>query len=72
MKPTMDEIEKEFSGKVLLKNIDVDAETDIASRYGISSIPTLVFEKDGQEVTRFIGAQSKQVLISEIQKHLSS
>ena len=70
MKPTMDEVGKEFSGKVALKEIDVDAQTEIASRYGISSIPTLVFEKDGQEVARFIGAQSKQALITEIQKHL--
>lgn len=49
------EVEKR-DGKVALVNIDVDAEQSLAARYGIRSIPTVAVFRDGEPVTRFIGA----------------
>jgi thioredoxin 1 len=46
------------------QTIDVDASPDLAVKYNVSSIPALIFEKDGQEVKRILGVQSKSTLIS--------
>jgi thioredoxin 1 len=46
------------------QTIDVDASPDLAVKYNVSSIPALIFEKDGQEVKRILGIQSKATLIS--------
>jgi putative thioredoxin len=43
-------------GKIELAKIDVDAEQELAARYGIQSIPTVVVFRDGQPVTGFVGA----------------
>ena len=52
--------------EVSFQTIDVDASPDITLKYNVSSIPTLVFEKDGQEVKRTLGMQTKSTLISII------
>jgi thioredoxin 1 len=46
------------------QTIDVDASPDLAVKYNVASIPALIFEKDGQEVKRILGIQSKATLIS--------
>lgn len=51
--PSVAYLSNEYEGKVVIAKIDVDQAQDIASQYGISAIPTLVFFKDGQEVNRF-------------------
>lgn len=71
MEPVLEEIEKELAGKVIVKKIDVDAQGDLASQYGVMSIPTYLVLQDGQEVERFIGAQPKDNIVSKIQTHLS-
>src|ERR1043165_9611483 len=60
--PTLDEIATEMAGKVKIAKVDVDDAPDIAGRLKILSIPCLVLFKDGQEVDRVIGAQSKTQL----------
>lgn len=71
MEPVIEELEREMSGKLSIKKIDVDAENDVAASYGVMSIPTYLVLKDGQEVERFIGAQPKDDLLRKIQSHLS-
>ena len=61
--PIMGQVQSEVSG-VDFQTIDVDASPDLAMKYNVSSIPALIFEKDGQEVKRTLGVQSKATLIS--------
>ncbi len=62
MNPILDEIEKEVKDVEFVK-IDVDAQPEISSRYGVMSIPTFVVEVDGKEVGRKIGVVPKQELL---------
>lgn len=62
MAPIFEELEKEYQGKVTFRRVDVEAEGDLAARYGIMSIPTFVLLKDGKEVDRQIGAKPKEVI----------
>ena len=69
MKPVIDEIEKELAGKIEVKKVNVDEDQDEASKYGVMSIPTYLVLKDGREVERFVGAQSKEVMKNKIFQH---
>ena len=67
--PALEEIATEMAGKVKIAKVDVDEASDVASRFGIRSIPCLVLFKDGQEVDRVVGAQSKTQLKTWIEGH---
>ena len=71
MKPVLEELEKEMASTVKITKIDVDQKQEEASKYGVMSIPTYVILKDGEEVDRFIGATSKQDVVSKLNAHLS-
>jgi thioredoxin 1 len=60
--PMIEELEKEYQGKVKIVKIDVDANQQTAAAQQVMSIPTLVFFKNGQPVERLIGLQSKNLL----------
>jgi thioredoxin 1 len=60
--PVVEELAQTFAGRALLAKLDVDANQATAQRYGVMSIPTLIFFRDGQEVDRVVGAQPQQVL----------
>jgi thioredoxin 1 len=60
--PVVEDLAQTVAGRALVAKLDVDANQATARRYGVMSIPTLVFFRDGQEVDRVVGAQSKQVL----------
>ena len=61
--PIMGQVQSEMSN-IDFQTIDVDASPGLAVKYNVSSIPALIFEKDGQEVKRTLGVQSKATLIS--------
>ena len=65
--PTIDEIANEFSGKAVIGKLNVDENPSIASDYGIRSIPSLLFFKDGKVQNQIMGAVSK----SDIEKALN-
>jgi thioredoxin 1 len=69
-KPILEQVEKEFKDQVDFKIIDVDQNRDLARRYGIQAVPTLVIEKDGKVLKRFTGVTSADVLSSELRKAL--
>lgn len=60
--PVVEELAQAYAGRARIAKLDVDANQATAQRYGVMSIPTLIFFQDGQEVDRVTGAQSKQVL----------
>lgn len=67
MNPVIEEIEKEFAGKVEVVKINVDEQPQEAQKYGVMSIPTYIIEKDGQEVGRKIGVTAKADLLNLLQ-----
>ena len=58
--PLLDELAAEYDGKVKIGKINTDEQQQLASQYGISSIPTLLFFKNGQVVNQMIGARGKR------------
>jgi thioredoxin 1 len=59
----IEQLQREMSG-VNFETIDVDVSPDLALKYEVRSIPTLVFEKGGQELKRTLGVQTKSTLLS--------
>jgi thioredoxin 1 len=68
MGPIFDEAAKEIKGKAKFGKVDVDSETDLAQRFNVMSIPTLLFFRDGEQVDRAIGLLSKENLIKKIKE----
>ena len=64
--PVIEELAEDFDGKVKICKVNTDEEQDIAVKYGIRSIPTILFFKDGELVDQMVGASSKQVLADKI------
>lgn len=70
MTPLVEELAKEFEGKIKVVQIDVDKEQKKASKYGIFSIPTFVLEKEGKEIARTTGSRSKEAFKEWVEKYL--
>ena len=70
LSPIMDEIEQELSGKAKFTKINTDENIELAQKYQISGIPTLLVFKDGQLVERMVGLMPKNSIITNIEKHL--
>jgi len=64
--PIMDQMAQEFAGRVIIASLNVDSNPQVAQRYGIRSIPTLLFFRNGQVVDRVVGAQPAAVLRQKI------
>jgi len=64
--PILEEVAKEFVGKARVGKVNVDDSPDIASRFGVRGIPTLILFKDGKEHERFVGVQSEADLLKAI------
>ena len=66
LSPVIDGLDKKYEGKAVIGKVNVDEEQELAIRYGVMSIPTVIFFKDGEEVARKVGmlpaAQYTQVL----------
>jgi thioredoxin 1 len=67
--PVMNEIKGQFSN-VVFEDYDVDVAYDEATKYGIRSVPTVVIERDGVEIDRFLGMQSKLAYVNAINESL--
>lgn len=68
--PTIEEIAKEYDGKLKVCKLDVDSNPKTAMQYGIRSIPTLLIIKGGQVVEQIVGAVQKGKLVEKITQHL--
>lgn len=68
--PIIDELAKEYAGKMKIGKVDVDSNPSVASQYGVMSIPTLIFFKSGKVMSQVSGAQSKAALKQKIEENL--
>jgi thioredoxin 1 len=68
--PIIEELSKEYEGKVVIGKVNVDDNPEVSMKYGIRSIPTVLILKDGQVVDKQVGVTSKQVLTNKIEAHL--
>ncbi|MSN95693.1 thioredoxin [Campylobacter sp. FMV-PI01] len=64
--PVIEELAEEFDGKAKICKVNTDEEQDLATQFGVRSIPTLLFFKDGEVKDQLIGAQSKQAIADKI------
>ncbi|MFH1655835.1 MAG: thioredoxin [Candidatus Omnitrophota bacterium] len=68
--PILDEIFKEYSGRLKIAKINIDEGQNTATKYGIMSIPTLMFFKNGVVSDQVVGALTREQLIKKIQDNL--
>jgi thioredoxin 1 len=68
--PVIEQLAREFEGRLQVAKVDVDANQEIAMRYNIRSIPSILFFKDGRHVDTVVGAVPKAYLERKINEHL--
>lgn len=66
MAPVLDEVALEAQGKAAVYKVDVDQEPELAQRFGVMSVPTLIVFKGGTVAHQFVGVQPKQALIDAL------
>lgn len=64
--PVMEELAEEYDGKAVIAKVDIDSEVDLASRFKIRLIPTIICFKDGEISSKAYGAESKARMIEMI------
>ena len=64
--PVVDEIANDYEGKAIVGKVDVDNNPEIASKYGIRNIPTILFLKNGEIVDKQVGAVQKATLAEKL------
>ena len=64
--PVVEELAQEYEGKAVIGKCNVDECDDVPMKYGIRSIPTLLFFKNGELVDRLVGASSKSAIAQKI------
>ena len=69
--PVLKELAAEKNGNLRIGKLDVDAHPDVARRFGVMAIPTLILFRKGEEVARIRGAVPKPVLLQHIEPHLA-
>jgi thioredoxin 1 len=74
--PIIDELAKEYAGKVKVRKLNTDENPEIAGRYQVMSIPTILFFRNGQVVEKLVGArpkrQFKEIIDSLLAQHAGS
>ena len=68
--PVVDEIAEQYAGKIKVVKLNTDENPNVATQYGIRSIPTLMIFKDGQRVDVVVGAVPKTTLANTLEKYL--
>ena len=68
--PVVDDLSKEYEGRLKVVKLNTDENPNIAAQYGISGIPTLILFKGGEVVDRIVGFVPKSAITSMISKHL--
>ncbi|MBU4343380.1 MAG: thioredoxin [Candidatus Omnitrophica bacterium] len=69
--PVVNEISNEYNGKCKVAKLNIDDAMEIATRFGVMNIPTIILFKDGKEFTRVVGVQSKDTIVGKLRVILS-
>lgn len=69
--PIIEELATEYEGRVTVGKLNVDHNPEVSMKYGIRSIPTILFIRNGQVVDKLVGAASKQTLAAKIEACLN-
>jgi thioredoxin 1 len=67
--PVIEELAKEYDGKINIGKVNVDQNPQLSINYGITSIPAILFLKGGQVVDKLVGAQPKTQFVKKIEAH---
>jgi thioredoxin 1 len=70
--PTVEEMAKEYSGRIKVLKLNTDENSEIATRYKIMGIPTIMFFKDGTKLDQIVGVVPKQQLKAKIESLLNT
>ena len=68
MSPIIDEIAKEVGGEIKVGKVDVDENQELAIKYDVMSIPTIIIFKNGKAEKTFVGLRDKQEILNELKK----
>jgi thioredoxin 1 len=70
LKPTIEALEKEYEGRIEIKSIDVDQNKDLAEKFKVQAIPTLVFlDAKGNELSRIVGLVPSDTIVGRFKTH---
>lgn len=68
--PFIEELAKDFAGRAKVARVDVDTNQELATRYGVMSVPTIVIFKGGEEFKKWVGFTSKDTLAQGLEEAL--
>ena len=68
--PMVDNLAEKYAGKVVVGKVNVDEEQELAIRYGVMSIPTVIFFKDGKEIDRKVGVMPPEAFTKVLDANL--
>lgn len=68
--PVIEKLAGDYEGKAEIGKVDMDEQGELAMRYGVMSIPTVILFKDGQEVTRLVGVQPEESFVKLLSEHV--
>ncbi|PIQ79937.1 thioredoxin [Candidatus Peregrinibacteria bacterium CG11_big_fil_rev_8_21_14_0_20_41_10] len=66
LSPVLEDIEADYAGKITFTKVDVDASGETSQTFAITSVPTIIIFRDGAEIARMSGFQSKDALIAKL------
>ncbi len=66
LEPVIDELADEYAGTVTVAKVDLDESQEIAMKYGVQAVPTLLFFRDGEVVDRIIGVRPKGEIVEKM------
>jgi len=69
--PVVEDLAKEYKGKIKVGKMDIDAHQNVPQKYGIMSIPTLLLFKNGQVAEQIVGAVPRAKIDAVVKKHAS-
>ncbi len=67
LKPYLEKMSETYAGKAVIGKIDIDESNELAMKYGIRNVPTVIFIKDGKVVDKTVGAVPESQLISKLE-----
>ena len=70
LKPILENVSSKFGNTVNLSYINIDEQFEVAQKYHVRSVPTVIIEKNGVEVNRFVGVQSELAYTNSINENL--